>query len=701
MNRIIFKPFSNIIRSGTSSVLAWTPLASVFNTKPEYKINGNIFANSTGLFNVPQLRTHEGFYELKNDCIFKTELLTKEVIDEKRPRKIVEVFDELSDMLCKVADLAEFIRLAHPSKTYADAAETASATISAIVERLNTDRDLYVNLKNVVIHGDKFSTDEIDLLMAHLFLFDFEQNGIHLPDAERIRVVTLNNSLLQLGQEFVAASENSRVVNKNIFPYDLENVFYSDGSNVTISGLCSDSANCYTREMAYRIYLYPDDGQEKLLNNILNKRYELAQICGFPTYAHRVLKGSTVETPENVMDFLNSLSLSLFDRAAEDFNIMDCMKKKENINSSPLQIWDTAYFTKKAKKQLFNVQYTECSAYFSLGTCMEGLNHLFNGLYGVSLVVKEISPGECWSSYVYKLEVVHESEGLLGYIYCDFYERSNKLCQDCHFTIRGGKELPDGSYQHPIVVLMLNLPLPLWSTPTLLSPNMVDSLFHEMGHAMHSMLARTKYQHVTGTRCSTDFAEVPSILMEYFSNDPRVLKTFARHFQTKEPMADEMLQQLCASKSIFMASEMQMQVVYSVLDQVYHDKFPLSGSTTEIMAAVQAKYHYLPYIENTAWQLRFSHFIGYGAKYYSYLVSKALASYIWQNNFENDPINRTQGDRLRHELLAFGGSKSSRKLVTDFLYKEPTTNVLVNSLLNEIDNKESKIKSTKYKSLLQ
>ncbi|KAK4871876.1 hypothetical protein RN001_016000 [Aquatica leii] len=691
MNKIVSRQFHNLLKSLTTHFSTWTPLAATFNSRPDHKLNLKIFKKDVGLFDVPQLDSYDGFFELKNECIFKTDLLTAEVTSNNRTRKIVEVFDELSDTLCKVADLAEFIRLAHPSKTYTDAAESASATISTIVERLNTDRALYSALNDVIQYGDKFPTNEFDDLMARLFLFDFEQSGIHLPENERNKVVTLNNALLQLGQQFVAACGNVRVVDKRNLSRDTENLFTTDGHNVIVSGLCSDTADSQTREMAYKIYLYPDMHQDALLTEILQKRHELAQICGFPTYSHRALKGSTVETPESVMEFLDTLSVGLTDRAAEDFTIMDHMKRRENIASSPLQVWDTAYFTKKAKQEIFDVHSTEYSAYFSLGSCMEGLNTLFTELYGISLVVKEIMPGECWSLDVYKIEVTHETEGLLGYIYCDFYERTGKLCQDCHFTIRGGKLLADGSYQHPIVVLMLNLPLPQWSSPTLLSPSMVDALFHEMGHAMHSMLARTRYQHVTGTRCSTDFAEVPSILMEYFCNDPRVLKTFARHFQTKQPMPDEMIQRLCASKNLFMASEMQMQLFYSALDQIYHGAHPLSGSTTDVLAEVQQKYYGVPYIENTAWQLRFSHLVGYGAKYYSYLVSRSLASCIWQNYFENDPLNRLQGNRLRHELLSFGGSKSPRNLVADFLQKELTNDLLVNSLITEIDSKQYQI----------
>ncbi|KAB0796079.1 hypothetical protein PPYR_10140 [Photinus pyralis] len=673
-------------------ISTWSTLTSTFNSRPVANYKPNLINTDQGLFDVPELHSHNGFFVLKDQCIEKTNVLIREILDRNRSRKLVEVFDDLSDTLCKVADLAEFIRLAHPSSLYTNAAETASCAVSGIVEKLNTDRSLYTALLNVIKDGDKFPTNDIDDLVGRLFLFDFEQSGIHLPESERTKVVELNNSLLHLGQHFVSGCGTARTVDQKIFPPGTSNLFVKEGDNVIVSGLYSNASDPIAREIAYRVYLYPDQQQDHLLTEILKHRYELAQVCGFPTYAHRALKGSTIENPETVLEFLDCLSNGLRIRADKDFDMMKEMKMCEN-GRKDLQVWDTDYFTKSAKKALFNVESSECAAYFSLGSCMEGLNFLFNQLYGISFVVKDISAGECWSPDVYKIEVTHENEGVLGYIYCDFYERSEKISQNCHFTIRGGKVLDDGSYQHPVVVLMLSLPTPAWSSPTLLSPSMVDALFHEMGHAMHSMLARTHYQHVTGTRCSTDLAEVPSVLMEYFCNDPRVLRTFARHFRTKDPIPEDMLQRLCAAKNLFMASEMQMQLFYSAVDQFYHREYPMEGSTTEVLAQLQDKYFSLPYIPNTAWQLRFSHLVGYGAKYYSYLVSRALASCIWQRYFENDPLNRTQGDRFRHEFLAFGGSRSPRKLVTDFLLKEPTNDVLVSSLLKEIDNKQHEIES--------
>lgn len=125
---------------------------------------------------------------------------------------------------------------------------------------------------------------------------------------------------------------------------------------------------------------------------------------------------------------------------------------------------------------------------------------------------------------------------------------------------------------------------------------MVENLFHEMGHAMHSMLARTQYQHVTGTRCSTDFAEVPSVLMEYFVWDPRVLSKFARHYRTGHSLPEEMINKLSQSRNMFGAIEMQKQILYSMIDQLYHGNHPLPSSTTSILENVQNEYTVIPYV---------------------------------------------------------------------------------------------------------
>lgn len=140
---------------------------------------------------------------MRDNVESRTQELISEATSEKRCRKMVDIFDELSDSLCKVADLAEFVRIAHPKGKYSQAAEQACISICGVVESLNTHHSLYQALNHVVEHGDKLPSSEADRHVARLFLFDFEQCGIHLPEKERLRVVRLNDYILQLGQKFM------------------------------------------------------------------------------------------------------------------------------------------------------------------------------------------------------------------------------------------------------------------------------------------------------------------------------------------------------------------------------------------------------------------------------------------------------------------------------------------------------------------
>ncbi|XP_051541725.1 mitochondrial intermediate peptidase-like [Myxocyprinus asiaticus] len=178
--------------------------------------------------------------------------------------------------------------------------------------------------------------------------------------------------------------------------------------------------------------------------------------------------------------------------------MMSEMKKKTYSTNHEVMPWDHAALSGAIWTEMFNIDPSVYSPYFSLGACMEGLSRLFTHMLGISFQAEEPKMGEVWNKDVRKLAVVHETEGLLGYIYCDFFRRPDKPHQDCHFTICGGRFREVGVYQLPVVVLMLSLPLPKSKTPSLLTPFMEENLFHEMGHAMHSLLGRTWYQHVTG-----------------------------------------------------------------------------------------------------------------------------------------------------------------------------------------------------------
>uniref|UniRef100_A0A452RFB2 Mitochondrial intermediate peptidase n=1 Tax=Ursus americanus TaxID=9643 RepID=A0A452RFB2_URSAM len=570
---------------------SWSPVGAAFNVKPQGR-RLDLFGERRGLFGVPELSAPEGFRIAQENALRKADLLVERVCSLPPGPQTVLIFDELSDSLCRVADLADFVKIAHPERAFREAAEEACRSIGTMVEKLNTNVELYQSLQKLL--ADKKLVDSLDpetRRVAELFMFDFEISGIHLDEEKRKRAVDLNVKILDLSNTFLMGTNFPNKIEKHLLPEHIHRNFVVTGSHVIIDGLHAEAPDDLVREAAYKIFLYPNAGQLKCLEELLSNRDLLAKLVGYSTYSHRALQGTIAKNPETVMQFLEKLSDKLSERL---FEVMKGMAMKLNPQNT-LQFY-CFYWPPRHSSKSHTPLYCP---FFSLGACMEGLNILFTKLLGITLYAEQPAKGEVWCEDVRKLAVVHESEGLLGYIYCDFFQRADKPHQDCHFTIRGGRLKEDGEYQLPVVVLMLNLPHSSRNSPTLLTPGMMENLFHEMGHAMHSMLGRTRYQHVTGTRCPTDFAEVPSILMEYFANDYRVVTQFARHYQTGQSLPKNMVSRLCESKKVCAAADMQLQVFYATLDQIYHGKHPLRTSTTDILRETQEKFYGLPYVPNT------------------------------------------------------------------------------------------------------
>ncbi|KAI1783072.1 mitochondrial intermediate peptidase [Ganoderma leucocontextum] len=328
------------------------------------------------------------------------------------------------------------------------------------------------------------------------------------------------------------------------------------------------------------------------------------------------------------------------------------------------------------------------------------LSRLFRSLYGVSLRLCEVSPGEVWHTDVRKLEVVDEELGVLGWIYADLFARTGKPGGAAHYTVRCSRRVDNDdeqgdlrhadrhdrgvvqlsqqfegdhhvpiptsnmTYQLPVVVLLCEFIRPTtgWG-PTILEWHEVLTLFHEMGHAMHSMIGRTEYQNVSGTRCATDFVELPSILMEHFLNSPSVLSLFDRDGCFVARDAGNHPEDPCRS------IDTHTQILLAVLDQIYHSPM-VSTSRFDSTAALEQLYEsrgLIPYVRGTSWQTQFGHLFGYGATYYAYLFDRAIASRVWRQLFYHDPLSRDTGERYKRQVLRFGGGKDPWVMVGSLL----------------------------------
>jgi intermediate peptidase len=344
-------------------------------------------------------------------------------------------------------------------------------------------------------------------------------------------------------------------------------------------------------------------------------------------------------------------------------------------------------------------------AYFSVGTVIEGIHNLSKRLFGISLEPVCVQPGEVWHPNVRRLDAVHESKGKLGTIYCDLFQRPapfTKTPYPAQFTLRCSRRIDNDphiaflrshyedleylgvrrehgrEYQLPVTVLSCSFQQPSATQPSLLTWNEVETLFHEFGHALHSILGRTEFQHVSGTRCQTDFVEMPSTLMEYFIRHPTILSDVATHYSTgKKPTEIEcvkFIDQQRQTESV----QMQQQIVYAMLDQMLHASHETGAKwidSDRISVDVQKTYR----LERPDRHLHtgFSHLFGYGAGYYSYLWSRSIARDVFESSFQPS-LDGGEWDRLRErgecyemEILRFGGSRDPWLMEWEKLIRQP------------------------------
>lgn len=650
--------------------------------------------SSLGLLTSEELRAQNGrgFDVLTDRALKESEVLVSKICSLPPGKETVRLFDILSDTLCQVADLAECLRNLHPNPQVVMSAHESIMRLSECIETLNTHRGLYASLDAVLSNPGVYgSLDPVTQRVAHSFMHDFLINGVHLEDQQREKVVELHGKILEMGQAFVSNMPNDFVVPKSHFPPRFTTMLRSAPNHEDCYQISMPDANAVlqadsseeTRRLVYCAQNAVVPSQLEVLENLVHYRHQLATTVGYPSYAHLAVQRKMVESPEKLLDFLHSLSSANLQQVQREVDSLRSLKVRDKGDAdAQIEFWDVMYYMDQVDPTLMaSSNALTIKEYFSFDSCFKGLNDLYSLLYGISLIEEPASTSYLWDSSVKKIRVHHEREGTLGYILGDFFTSQNRESySNCHFTLRGGRRLDNGEYQMPVIVVCCDIPP---SNPCLMSFSNVESLFHEMGHALHSMLGRTHYQQVTGTRCTLDFAEIPSTLNEVFLKDPRVIQSFAKHYRTQEPIPDSVLQSLLQYTNSFPAFNLQTQIMYAVFDVMLHMS-PMDGkSAICVWKEVVDTFSPLPHVPNTAWFLQFSHLHVYGGKYFSYLWARAIANLIWRDCFSEDPFSRAAGEQYRYKMLGHGGEFPAVQLVSELLGYEPSTADLVSALTND------------------
>ncbi|PPQ71459.1 hypothetical protein CVT26_011238 [Gymnopilus dilepis] len=691
-------------------------LIHVFDN-PQSTFRASPFA-VTGLFGHPTLTQPASLISLADATVVRAQLLTNRILRARESRdemlKVVKNLDRLSDMLCGVIDLAELVRNAHPDRLWVDAANTAYETLCEFMNVLNTHVGLYEVLKAVLSDPSIVKTLSPEAYQtALIFWRDFEKSGIDLSPADRNKFVSLSSDILVLGRQFLEGANAPRAPAK-IKPSELAGL-KDKGMGVRLQLQAqftqrdllvypgSVQAQMIMRsapeeEPRRKVYVAANSStpeQIEVLETLLRKRAELARLVGRESFAHMTLDDKMAKTPDNVYNFLDALMKHTKPFARRALHTLSQRKQAHHgLPTLPIiQAWDRDFYC-PPEPPAPPIPLPP----LTLGTVFMGLSRLFQHLYGISLRPASPLSGEVWHNDVHKLEVVDEDRGIIGWIYADLFARRGKASGAAHYTVRCSRRTDDddeqgdgtvegmelriresaefeavkrhrlpnqeGVFQLPLVVLLCEFPRPsVMKGPTILEWHEVLTLFHEMGHAMHSMIGRTEYQNVAGTRCATDFVELPSILMEHFLNSPRVLSLFDLEDSQAARQMGNHHSDPCHSIDTY------SQILLAAVDQVYHSSAVLRPSfdSTNELAMLHDTRGLIPHVPATSFQTQFGHLFGYGATYYSYLFDRAIASRVWQNIFSSNPLNRETGERYKHEVLRWGGGRDPWQMVSSLL----------------------------------
>ncbi|RLM55849.1 putative mitochondrial intermediate peptidase, mitochondrial [Panicum miliaceum] len=674
----------------------------------------------TGLYGFDVLRTAKGFRRFVDDAIERSDELVAHVARLPSAPEIVRAMDEISNTVCSVIDSAELCRNTHPDREFVEEADKASMRIYEHLQYLNTNTTLY----NAILkaEGESVLLTEEARRAATTLRIDFEKGGIHLPEDKLERVNQLNLEIAQLGRKF---SEN--VMNKPGFvdvypasrvPRNLRHHFKSvyrfncgsfekqsnQMSTAKQKGLriVTDSENLSSalrwisdEEVRKQVYIVGNSEPREnigVLNELIDARDELAKIMGCKSYADFAIRPNMAASADVVMSFLGDLSNIVRHKADEEFKaIQDFKRRICNEKSADLEPWDEDYFIGMMKSSLNNLDASVIAKYFPLSQCLKGLNVLVESLFGATFHQIPMRDGESWHPDVIKLSLRHPDEGDLGFMYLDLYSRKGKYPGCAHFAVQGGRRLSDSNYQLPIIALVCNFSNSSGITARL-NHGDVETLFHEFGHALHSLLSRTEYQHFSGTRVALDVAETPSNLFECYAWDYRVLKTFALDETTGDAIPEKLVKALNASRNMFPATELQRQIFYSIMDlTLFGEQASKPMDTISTVADLRRKHTSWKCAEGTHWHTRFTHLINYGAGYYSYLYARCFATTIWQEICQEDPLSRSAGSTIRDKFLRYGGSKDPSSLLKDFagdaIIRNSGGGIIpdINSLCKEID----------------
>ena len=423
-----------------------------------------------------------------------------------------------------------------------------------------------------------------------------------------------------------------------------------------------------------------DNGNSNIevCKRLINLRREMAQLLGYKTYADYVMKYRMASNVKNVYKLLDDLIENYKPTALKEQADIQALARKLEGDDFEVMPWDSSYYSHKLKLERFDLDPEMLRPYLEVSNVIKGVFGLATRLYGITF--KERNDIPVYNPDVRTYEVTDTDGSYLALLYVDFHPRKGKQDGAWMTEYQGQWIERDGTNVRPHVSLVMNLSRPTADKPALLNLSEVETFLHEFGHSLHGMFANTRFESLSGTNVWWDFVEMPSQFMENYAVEKDFLHTFAFHYKTGEPMPDELIDKVVASRNFNAASACLRQVSFGLLDMAYYTlSEPFTANLMEFEKKAWAKAIITKQLPDTCMTTQFSHIMagGYAAGYYSYKWAEVLDADVFSVFKKNGIFDRKTAQSFRDNILSRGGTEHPMVLYKRFRGQEPTIDALL------------------------
>ncbi|KAI8087812.1 uncharacterized protein B0P05DRAFT_532363 [Gilbertella persicaria] len=640
--------------------------------------------------------------QITNEIIAE-ELATNDEISALKPEEqtyenIVVRLVNMENKLAGKAQLVSSLSQISPDAAVREASVVAETKYDQFSIDQSMRHDLYTVISSYIDKTDLESLAYEDARFLKKMQRMYRRNGLHLPEEKRNEFKELRKRLsetcIEFNKNWARESSTVKFTKEELDGLDddfLNGLKTEEENGVTkyiltmkypdirpVLKLCK---NENTRKVHSTAYESRNKENIALLEEALKLRRKAAKILGYKSHADYVLEVKMAKTVDAVEKFLNDLADKLHAPGLKEIEALKELKKAEKASrgedyDGKLNAWDTSYYQRIHLENEYSVDQEEIKKYFSLEKTIQKMLDIYEKVLGLKFARVPAEKAVVWHPDVQLFECwdAVEDKSFSGYMYLDLFPRDNKYPHAACFPLQPSYIAENNERVAPIAAMVANFTKPTADKPSLLKHDEVVTLFHELGHVMHHLCSRTKYARFHGTSVEGDFVEAPSQMLENWCYDPKSLKYLTAHFQTDEPISDEIIDKIVKAKNADAAMLNLRQLFFGIFDMTIHTSDDESIDTTKVYNDLRAKISLVPAPEGSCGQAAFGHLMGgYDAGYYGYMWSKVFSSDMFFSKFEKDTLSPEVGFSYRKKILEKGSSKDGMDLLIDFLEREPSS----------------------------